>query len=113
MKKSYCPYCGKQFEYLGLASHRSACAKRKTIKQQVDELEALWRSKNCRNCDNGLKPYLLDEDGTLVSITSKPGKLQHAQDIFTARCDREKGKHLRPIGEVEAKAYIRIWGADE
>lgn len=110
MKKSYCPYCGKQFEYLGLASHRSACARRKTIRQQVDELEALWRSKKCVNCDNGHIPYLLDENGTDVSRSGLPGKLQHAQDVYFGRCDKEKGKHLRSIGEVEAKAYIRIWG---
>ena len=90
--------------------------KRKTIKEQVQALVNLWNSKECKYCNSSYpynKPYFLDVNGTLCSISDEPGKLSHAADIFSWSCEKEKYKHRRPIGEVEAKAYIRIWGRDE
>lgn len=66
----------------------------------------------CPGCGEGLAPVLLDEDGTLVSVSGKPGRWGHAQDDYWWFCAWYMGGYTPASAESDApvpSGWCREW----
>jgi hypothetical protein len=61
----------------------------------------------CRDCDEGRKPSVLDEDGTHSYITGRPGTMCHAAEEYWWPCKRFEGWRFAPdAGATEGTTNV-------
>lgn len=78
------------------------------IEAQGEEPAVTRQEPKCLACDDGEQPVMIDDDGTLCSVSGRPGYLGHARDDFFWKCERAIYAAGRIAGMQEALDHHKI-----